>query len=1114
METDHSTQVLQQGEKDLSYSAKQDVSAKKLKVLKIQRTCVHDGPGLRTTIFFYGCGLRCVWCQNPEALTYPTDLPHDGNYTIDDIVETVLRDKEYYFSTGGGVTLSGGDPLLQNPDSLMSLLTLLKKENIHITAETTLHASWKNIAEIARYIDQFLVDLKVAGDDDLHVKLTGQNSTLIHANIRQLLDSGAAVKFRMVIVPGLNDSDASIKAAAEFLRSTGYESIELLKYHNMYEDKARRLGLDRESLNISPEQSLASLRNAVARFRDNGIRAENTDLDSTRQQAVFTQRVLGIQKDIRESGRALCMEVSKLKTRYYRKNGFNKPTPIHRAERLSYVLKNKTVRVYPGELLVGNFTSKRVAGQVWEEQYGILDISFLYKINRQKPVSFQCSFRERWYFYTRIFPFWLKHSLIAKVYPRLSDFIVMLARSSEMVAGFNNNMAAIAHFIVNFERILTLGTTGLIEEIRAAQKEKPGNNQDFYSGAIIALQALEAFAQRYADDLTRMSGEESDPVRRKELQEMADICRHVPKNPARTYHEALQSMMFLQIALCIEAYENAVSFGRLDQILYPYYKKDKEAGRITYEKAKELLCLFVLKMDEAILVNDGDSYLNVSKLFETLSTDQAVTFGGVDKDGKDATNDVTYMLIDACELQPLAINMTARIHKDSPAAYLDRLAEIYINGCPMPELFSDDIYIESIQRHYPTTLEHARNYAIVGCVEPNASDDHFGNTDCANMNLALPLLQALKGHEHDLWNFGGLDQLEKIMSKFVEYNFGGKNIFSRFITSVHNKIVKRIHTSKGLFVYNPPSDMDELLERFQERLNHLAAAILADHQKIEKALRENFTTPLASSLYRGCVESGKDAYEGGTTFNSSGIQAVGVTDVADSLHAIDEVVFRNNLYTINDVISAIDNNFEGEYNRQIRSALLAVPKFGDDSSRDAARWVTKVMEIFNIALASVENCPRNGVYSAGYYALNVSDRYGKKTQALPSGRLHGVPLANSVTPHYGMEESDLFSSLNSIADVNFTDYAANGTTVTFTIDSALFPGPEGVKNLAGIFKTFLTTGGMQFQPNVINREILLDAYKNPEKHKYLMVRVAGYCAYFNELSDELKQIIINRTCYA
>jgi formate C-acetyltransferase len=162
----------------------------------------------------------------------------------------------------------------------------------------------------------------------------------------------------------------------------------------------------------------------------------------------------------------------------------------------------------------------------------------------------------------------------------------------------------------------------------------------------------------------------------------------------------------------------------------------------------------------------------------------------------------------------------------------------------------------------------------------------------------------------------------------------------------------------------------------------------------------------------------------------------------------------------------------------------------------------------------VENCPRNGIYTAGYYALNVSDVYGAKTPSLPSGRLRGVPLANSVAPHYGMETGDLLSSLNSVAGVDFARYAPNGTTVTFTIDSALFQGPGGVGNLAGIIDTYFRKGGMQFQPNVLNREILLDAYNNPDKHKYLLVRIAGYCAYFNDLSDDLKKVIINRTCYS
>ena len=191
-------------------------------------------------------------------------------------------------------------------------------------------------------------------------------------------------------------------------------------------------------------------------------------------------------------------------------------------------------------------------------------------------------------------------------------------------------------FVVNYERILKLGTSGILKEIEDVQKEKPENDKAFYEGAIISLKALEAFAERYADSLTELSKKETDPGRRKELEEMAAICRYVPKNPARTYHEALQSMMFLHVGLCIESYENAVSLGRNGpDILYPYYKKDCDAGVLTYEKAKELLALYVLKMDEVILVNDGNTYLRLNRLFETMSTDQTLTAGGLGMDGKD-----------------------------------------------------------------------------------------------------------------------------------------------------------------------------------------------------------------------------------------------------------------------------------------------------------------------------------------------------------------------------------------------------------------------------------------------------------------------------------------------
>jgi formate C-acetyltransferase len=1085
----------------------------KLNVLKIQRTCVHDGPGIRTTIFFQGCKLRCLWCQNPEAQSLKSISSSDADYSVAGIMDVVLRDKDYYLATGGGVTLSGGDPLLQDPESLITLLMSLKKENIHIAVETSLHVPWENIEKISPYMDLFLVDLKVVGDDELHKKLTRQDSALIQSNIKKLIAAKGRIKFRMVMVPGYNDGESQIKATADFLKSINYKSTELLKYHNMYEDKAKRLGLVRESLNITPEQSLESVKKAVALFKSLGINAECYELDASRNKAVFSQRVYDIKKDIQDSPYHLCFEVSKLKTKFYRKNGFKKPTHIHRAERLDYVLKNKQVIIYPHELLVGNFTSKRVGGQVWEEHYGVLFASILHQMHRQTPVAFQCSWKDRLYYYFRILPFWQRHGLLAKVNKTIPELIMSISRLCEMNVGFNNNMASIAHFIVNFERILTLGTTGIIRELEEKQKEKPENDPNFYQGAISAVKALENFAQRYADVLSEMSKTETDPVRRKELEDMAEICRHVPRYPARTYHEALQSMMFLQVALCIETYENALSFGRLDQILYPYYQRDKEAGLIDYEKARELLALFILKMDEAILVNDGDTYFAIGRLFETQSTDQTVTFGGMDKDGNDATNDLTYMLVDICELPFLAVDMSARIHQGSPSKYLDRLAEVYINGSPQPKLNNDEIYIKSLSKHYDTSIENIRNYSVVGCVEPNASDDHFGNTDCANMNVVLPLLQAIKGEEDDLWNYGFSDQMEKLTTKFIEYNFRGGNKLSKFIADKYGK-ARASYKKKRTSNPNPPASMDALLERFQKRLNVLATAILKDHQKIEREICKYFTTPLASSLSRGCIESGKDVNEGGCEINTSGIQAVGITDAADSLHAINEVVFKNKMYSLMDIINAIDNDFEGEHFQQIRQALLAVPKLGHDDSPEAVCWINKTLEIYCNALKQVPNPPRDGFYTAGYYALNVSDVYGKKTPSLPSGRLKGVPLANSISPHYGMQMSDLLSSLNSVSGVDFVEYAPNGTTVTFTMDSALFQGKDGVRNLSGIFSTYFKKGGMQFQPNVINRAMLLDAYDHPEKYPYLLVRIAGYCAYFNHLSDDLKKVIINRTCYS
>ncbi|MDR1734522.1 MAG: radical SAM protein [Oscillospiraceae bacterium] len=1132
-------------------TSRTDTSADTHTIAKIQRTCVHDGTGLRTTVFFKGCGLRCLWCQNPENLT-AEPRAEDLHLTTAELVQILKKDAKYYKATGGGVTLSGGEPLLQKKDFLLELLTALKAEGIHTAVETTLHAPWETIEAAAPLVDLFLVDFKVCGDIALHEKLTGQADTRIRENAKKLTDlrGTEGIRIRMVVVPGCNDSEAQLHDAAEYVRFLGFDTIELLQYWTFYEEKAEKFGIKIPQLGIPQKKALSALQTAAAYLRGTGLNVWSDSLQPPPYHAQFTDRVKRIRQELWEAPREICFETSFLKTDYYKKGkGFSKPVPIHRSERLKYVLGKRTIHVYDGELLVGNFTAKRVAGQIWEEQYGALYVTFLYKAARQTPVSFFSTKEERSRFYRDVLPYWLPKCIVGKFLGAngIKGALQTFSSVAEQKVGFLNNFAAIAHFVPNYERILENGTTGLKRECLRLMKEHPENNTDFYKGVYIGLDALELFGARYAEELKRLARDCTDSVRKAELEQMAETCARVPKYPARTFREALQAITFLQIALCTEAYENAVSFGRFDQLLNPYYERDVAAGIIDYEGAKELLALFVLKMDECILVNDGDSLLNIGKLFETLSTDQSMTFGGDKPDGTDGTNDITYMLCDICELTPLAVNMCGRVSPNSPQKYLDRLAQLYVGGCPMPELFSDKEYFDALKRHYHESDANCRDWPVIGCVEPFASHEHFGNTDSANMNVTLPLLQAMKGQEKDLWNFGLVEQLEKFVTRVLEFSFynnkeNGIRTWRENHDAWHDKL-------RGLTNVNPAASMEQLERRYQARLTHLAQSILADQQKLEAMLQKDFQTPLASCLYESCMERGKDTYEGGADYNSAGIQAVGITDAAESFYVIEKLVFEQQKYTMAELIEAVDSNFAGGKNEQIRSDILALPRFGDDMDDRVNYWVTRVMQMYNIALAQcpftvrrralpdardrrVLPCyaedftgdiydtpagksvnPPNACFTAGYYALNTSDRYGKYSGALPSGRRKGLSLANSVMPDHGASYDDLLSALNDVAKINFADFAVNGTTLTLTIDAALFPGEAGVRNLSEIFKTYLTTGGMQIQPNVVSRELLLEAYEHPEKHPYLMVRVAGYCAYFQELSDELKKIIIARTCY-
>ncbi len=1064
-----------------------------LAVLNIQRTCVHDGPGLRTTVFFRGCPMRCSWCHNPEAQAFVSPSADSAFKPVAEIMEVVARDAAYYRGTHGGLTLSGGEPLAQDRAALVALLEGARDAAIPVAVETAGDVPWSTFEACLPLVDLFLFDLKVARDESLHQGLTGRPLRRARDNMERLVAAGANVRFRMCVVPGLNDTSENLSDTAALLDSLGRPSIELLRYYNLHERKAQGTSLAQEPLGVGAARSTRALEGAARHLESRGIEVALPPASLGRQPTEFTPRVRRVHQDIRDAGHAVCLESADLKTTFHKRHRNKKaPLPVQRAGQLRYVLNHKKLTVHPGELLVGNFTSKRVGGNVWVEYFGAAMVANMWTIDRQTPTSFECSPSEKLRFYGRIAPYWLPRGILPHTFRSPAELLKFAARTLEKAAGFNNNLAGIAHFIVNCDRVARFGTTGIAREVEEKRADDPGNA--FYEGVLVALEALEEYAGRFASHLLVLAGREPDPRRRRELKHMAEVCRRVPRRPARTFHEALQAILFWQIALCTETFENAISLGRLDQVLQPYYEADLEAGRIDYDRARELMALFILKFDELIFLNDGDFGVELGKIFESLSPVETVTIGGTDRDGTDATNEVSRMILEVCELKPIGVNMAARIHSQSPADYVEKIAAVYLGGSPMPALYNDQPYVEALLNEHDTTPHDARDYSIVGCVEPVASDDHFANTDAANVNVALPFLQALRGDTSRLWHMGALGGL--------------KSKLRARLSSKLSRDGAQPHAG-----CDPPATMDELLSRFEERLDELVRDVLADQQQIESALTATLPTPLASSLYRGCVERGKDVYEGGTTFNSSGIQALGVTDVADSLLALQELVFESRRYSLAEVLEAMDADFEGARNQAIRRDLQAAPKFGDDDSEESHLWVNRVLDLYTGALRRTPHANRDGKFTAGYYGLNANMVYGRKTPALPSGRKAGVPLANSICPHYGMQQVDLSSALNSVARVDFARYAPNGTTLTSTIDTSLFLGPHGPQNLAGLIRAFFDQGGMQFQPNLVNRDLLLDAYNNPGKHRDLVVRIAGYCAYFDDLSDDLKREILERSYY-
>lgn len=759
-------------------------------------------------------------------------------------------------------------------------------------------------------------------------------------------------------------------------------------------------------------------------------------------------RINLLRSEVLNAKPSICTERALIYTDYFRKKANReKPVDIQMAEALSRVLNEKFIDIYPGELLVGNFSSKRVGGSIYPELHGFAVMLDLFKFSKREVNPLQLDTKERRAL-LKTMPFWSTRFLAMNAFPGIVSklkFIISQLKAKEYVI---NESAGIAHFAPDYEKLVKRGVISILDEAETLQSEheKDSDKWNFYEGVKIVNRALLDFAGRYSNLALKLSEGEQDATRKEELMLISDICKHIPLHPARSFHEALQSILFVQIALNLESLDNGISPGRLDQFLANIYEKERASGNLTRHKAKELLSAFSIKFSELIPILSAQ----ITEYHSGLMSGQVICVGGKNHNGEDATNELSYIFLEIMEelglRQP---NFHARIHNHSPTAYLDKIFNVLSAGKGSPALYNDEIIPETLKLNGYSDAD-AFNYTPVGCVEPTVPGKSFASTDAALFNVV----------------------------RVLENTLYSGTLFTTF---------------------------DALLVAFEEQMQSRIHDFAGVMKAIEKANHKYHPTPLSSSFIEGCLSSGTCSTGGGATYNLSGVQCVGAVDAGDSLYAIKKAVFDNKILSYKKLISELKKDFSNEH---LRKELVDVPKFGNDEA-EVDQMVMHVAGTFSRILNGYTNY-RGGKYVTGLYSMTTHVYFGKITGALPSGRRKGVSFSSGIAPSNGADKKGPTAMFNSLNRIDFTQFA-NGINLNVKFDKKTLAGETGKSAVKGLVTTYFKRKGMQVQFNVLDSDILMKARDDPDNYPNIVVRISGYSAYFNDLTPQVQDELISRS---
>ncbi len=758
-------------------------------------------------------------------------------------------------------------------------------------------------------------------------------------------------------------------------------------------------------------------------------------------------RIQLLKQQMFDTTREVSLERALLYTENYQTTE-NQPTIIRRAMATAHILSQVKISIREGELLAGNRTIKPRSGIISPEMDPYWIYNELDTIENRPQDPFYISEEDKKIYKDVLYPYWkgrsLKDYINNKITPEVREPV------DKNIVKLNQTDKGQGHIIANFEKLLQSGLQATVDETSQLYKKNPENT--FYDASLIVLKASQNHIVRYANLAMTLALQEDDNKRKDELLEIARISKKISKHKPSTFYEACQLLWYMCVILQYESNASSLSLGGFDKYMYSFYQNDIKRG-VSKDNLREILTHFWIKVNDVVLIRSSNS----AKYFAGFPTGYTITLGGLTENGRSAVNELSYLCLDTYQdIRLPQPNLGVRLNEFIERSFLNKTSETIRLGTGVPQIFNDEVIVPGFLNR-GVSLEDARDYSVVGCVELSIPGKTYGLHDIALFNLLKVMELTLKENQKE-----------------------------SFIT------------------------FDDIIVRIKENIDRYVQLMIEGSNIVDEGHRAFAPVPLLSSLINQCLDKGKDITYGGAKYNFSGVQGIGIANLSDSLYALKKIVFEEERISLEELVDAMDNNFEGDVYETLRIRLInKYDKYGNDND-EVDNMSSDILRYYAKAVEKYQN-PRGGIFTPGSYTVSAHIPLGEAVGATPDGRKSKEQLADGgLSPMVGRDGLGPTAVLKSISKLD-NYLTTNGSLLNIKFNPKTLEGPEGIQKLSNFLLAFMKLKLQHIQFNVVSVDTLRKAQANPNEYKGLVVRVAGYSAFFTELCKGIQDDIIRRT---